>query len=61
MHVYSSGMTCYEIVTWRKPFEVEKNVNYDVVLSGKQLELPLDVLPFVRELIRRCTLVFRSS
>jgi len=52
--VYSYGMTCYEIVTGRVPFEHLPLNNYDVVIRGERPELPSDMEPWMRDLITRC-------
>jgi hypothetical protein len=52
--IYSYGMTCYEIITGRIPFEGHSSTEYDVVLNGERPELPCDVPHWVRELIYDC-------
>ena len=52
--VYSYGMTCYEIVTGRMPFEDLRASDYDVVIRGGRPELPSDMEPWMRDLITRC-------
>jgi hypothetical protein len=52
--VYSYGMTCYEIVTGRLPFEDLRANNYDRVIEGERPELPSDMEPWMRDLITRC-------
>jgi serine/threonine protein kinase len=52
--VYSYGMTCYEIVTGRVPFEDLCAGDYDVVIRGERPELPSDIEPWMRDLITRC-------
>ena len=52
--IYSYGMTCYEIVTGRIPFEGYSLEQYDAVLNGERPELPLDLDPILREIITNC-------
>jgi serine/threonine protein kinase len=52
--VYSYGMTCYEIVTGRMPFEDLRASDYDVVIRGGRPKLPSDIEPWMRDLIIRC-------
>jgi len=52
--VYSYGMTCYEIVTGRVPFEDLRASDYDVVIRGGRPKLPSDIEPWMRDLITRC-------
>ena len=52
--VYSYGMTCYEIVTGRLPFEDLRAIDYDVVIRGERPKLPSDIEPWIRDLITRC-------
>jgi serine/threonine protein kinase len=52
--VYSYGMTCYEIMTGKLPFEGHSTNDYDIVLKGQRPEVPEDVDGWVRELLRNC-------
>ncbi|KAG0598533.1 hypothetical protein M758_12G082100 [Ceratodon purpureus] len=52
--VYSYGMTCYELVTGRIPFEGISPIRYDVVLGGGRPVLPLDLHPEIKTLIVSC-------
>lgn len=52
--VYSYGMTCYEILTGRIPFEGFQTNDYDVVLGGGRPHLPGDVEPLFKALLNRC-------
>ncbi|KAG0562223.1 hypothetical protein KC19_9G127800 [Ceratodon purpureus] len=54
--VYSYGMTCYEIITGRIPFEVEgfQANDYDRVIDGYRPSLPSKCRDWVKELVSRC-------
>ncbi|KAG0606739.1 hypothetical protein M758_9G163900 [Ceratodon purpureus] len=54
--VYSYGMTCYEIMTGRIPFEVEgfQANDYDRVIDGYRPSLPSKCPDWVKELVSRC-------
>lgn len=52
--VYSYGMTCYEIVTGRIPFEDLGKTDYDVVIRGERPKLPSNIQPWMRDLITGC-------
>ncbi|KAG0584571.1 hypothetical protein KC19_3G218800 [Ceratodon purpureus] len=52
--VYSYAMTCYEVLTGRKPFEDHPVSQYDVVLSGQRPSLPASTYSQLRELIAKC-------
>ena len=52
--VYSYGMTCYDIVTGRLPFEDLCASDYDVVICGERPKLPKDIEPWMEDLITRC-------
>ncbi|KAG0586906.1 hypothetical protein KC19_2G126300 [Ceratodon purpureus] len=53
--VYSYGMTCYEILTGKLPFDGHSgNDIMDAVISGKQLEVPEYVEEWVQKLLRDC-------
>lgn len=51
---YSFGMTCYEILTRKLPFEGPPLMDYDLVLEGHRLELPKYVDDWMRKLLNRC-------
>ncbi len=52
--VYSLGMVCYEILIVLIPLQGHPLSNYELVLSGRQPELPDDVSPKMRELVHHC-------
>lgn len=55
--VYSYGMTCYELVSGRIPFEDYTNrpsEGFHLVLKGDRPELPPDLDPLVRGIITSC-------
>ncbi|CAK9229812.1 unnamed protein product [Sphagnum troendelagicum] len=52
--VYSLGMVCYEILIILIPLQGHPLSNYELVLSGRQPELPDDVRPKMRELVHHC-------
>lgn len=52
--VYSFGMTCYEILTGRSPFEGQLYSDYNLVLSGGRPELPNHVPEPLKTIICRC-------
>lgn len=52
--VYSYGMTCYEILTGKSPFEGHSIKDLDVVLNGRCPEVPHYVDGWMRELLIRC-------
>ena len=52
--VYAYGMTCYEILTGKLPFENHPWEDYDLVLNGQRLEMPEHVDNWARELLNKC-------
>ncbi|KAG0603353.1 hypothetical protein M758_10G087100 [Ceratodon purpureus] len=52
--VYSFGMTCYEIISGRLPFEDHRSSDYDMVLNGCRPELPSDLDPLFKDIITSC-------
>jgi hypothetical protein len=52
--VYSYGMTCYEILTGKLPFEEHSIHEYDLVLQGQQPVVPKYVDNWVHDLLARC-------
>lgn len=50
--VYSYGMTCYEIITGRLPFEDRRRSDYGI--GDERPELPSDIEPPLRELLHGC-------
>ncbi|KAG0577615.1 hypothetical protein KC19_5G168000 [Ceratodon purpureus] len=52
--VYSFGMTCYEILTGKSPFDGHRWSDYNLVLSGGRPELPDHVPEPLKNLIRTC-------
>ena len=57
--VYSYGMTCFEVVTGRGPFEVELKLTSfskvrDLVIDGRRPQLPSDLDLRLKDLIERC-------
>ncbi len=52
--LYGLGMVCYEILIVLIPFQGHPLSNYELVLSGRQPELPDDVSPKMREIVHRC-------
>ncbi|KAG0613405.1 hypothetical protein M758_6G100400, partial [Ceratodon purpureus] len=54
-HVYSYGMTCYEILTRKFPFKNHPLNDYDLILAqGRRPELPKYVDDWTQELLGRC-------
>lgn len=54
--VYSFGMTCFEIITGRIPFEVEgfTGSEYQRVLDGYRPQLPEETPDWMKGLVRKC-------
>lgn len=52
--VYSYGMTCYEVLTGRSPFEGHRGNEYDLVLNGGRPEIPEYVDVWARQLLMWC-------
>ncbi|KAG0603352.1 hypothetical protein M758_10G087000 [Ceratodon purpureus] len=52
--VYSFGMTCYELISGRLPFEDHRSSDYDMVLNDCRPELPSDLDPLFRDIITSC-------
>jgi len=52
--VYSYGMTCYEVITGRVPFEGHPPNDYDIVLRGERPPLPDGIYPAFKDLVRKC-------
>lgn len=54
--VYSFGMTCYEVLTGKIPFEELPRTAYNVILDGKRPDLPAYIRPAFKALLTRCWL-----
>jgi hypothetical protein len=52
--IYSYGMTCYEILTGKLPFEGHSLRDYDLVLNGSRPEVPEYVDDWARGLLNWC-------
>ncbi|KAG0586370.1 hypothetical protein KC19_2G085400 [Ceratodon purpureus] len=52
--VYSFGMTCYELLTGKLPFEGHPCMDYDLVLKGQRPEVPKSVDNWIQELLSWC-------
>ena len=52
--IYSYGMTCYEILSGKLPFEGHPWNDYDLVLNGGQPEVPKYVDDWARGLLNWC-------
>ena len=52
--IYSYGMTCYEILTGKLPFEDYPHNDYTHVLNGNRLMLPEDVEEWMSDMLVRC-------
>lgn len=54
--VYSYGMTCYEVLTGKIPFEELPMTAYNVILDGGRPNLPNHIQPIFKTLLTRCWL-----
>jgi serine/threonine protein kinase len=52
--IYSYGMTCYEILTGKLPFEGRSMRDYDIVLNGGRPQLPEYIDDWARRLLNWC-------
>ncbi|KAG0587267.1 hypothetical protein KC19_2G153100 [Ceratodon purpureus] len=51
--IYSYGMTCYEVLSGKLPFQ-EQVVTLDDIINGKRPEVPEYVEDWIRELLNKC-------
>ncbi|KAG0585939.1 hypothetical protein KC19_2G050600 [Ceratodon purpureus] len=52
--IYSYGMTCYEILTGKLPFEGHPTNDYDLILKGERPQVPKYVDGWIHKLLNMC-------